>query len=85
MKALPGPGEIIRTKPIGRTDANGNYSLTFAMRDDEIERGYFFVEYEVNESEYLTFADDCIPFHHLKPVRFCGHSSKYLLMNSTVA
>ena len=60
-------GGIIRTKAIGRTDANGNYSLTFAMRDDEIAGGYFLVEYEVNESEYLTFANDYIFFPDLKP------------------
>lgn len=44
----------IRNKATTRTDSEGNFNLKFFIRDDEIENGGFRIEYELNESEYLS-------------------------------
>lgn len=48
-------GGTIRTKAITETDANGNYSLSFLIRDDELLDGVFQISYdEIDEDIYAT-------------------------------
>ncbi len=53
-------GGIIRTKAMTRTDAEGNFRLRFFIRNDELNDSdsSFFIEYEINENEYLTGGSD---------------------------
>lgn len=44
----------IRKKAITQTDSQGNFNLKFYMRDDEINDGGFYLEYEINESKYIS-------------------------------
>ena len=44
----------VRTKATTRTDSNGDFSISFFMRDDELESGIHRMSFErLNESEFL--------------------------------
>ncbi|PIB30691.1 hypothetical protein BFP78_00020 [Gaetbulibacter sp. 5U11] len=44
----------VRTKATKRTDSNGDFSISFFMRDDELESGIHRMSFErLNESEFL--------------------------------
>ena len=44
----------VRTKATTRTDSNGDFSISFFMRDDELESGIHRISFErLNESEFL--------------------------------
>jgi hypothetical protein len=47
-------GSTTRNKAKTRTDANGNYELKFSVRNDELEKGYFLIEYLVDQNEFLV-------------------------------
>ncbi|MCA8829388.1 hypothetical protein [Hymenobacter pini] len=40
------------------TDANGNYRLSFFIKDEELTDGYFSVRYTPNKSQYYTIGED---------------------------
>lgn len=46
-------GGTIRTKAITETDSQGNFDLSFFIRDDEINEGYYHLEYEIDENTYI--------------------------------
>lgn len=49
----PFGGGIIRKKAVSRTDEQGNYTLRFLLRDDELEKGYIEIHYGVDKDKYL--------------------------------
>jgi len=56
-------GGAIRKKAITHTDSFGNYTLSFQVREDEMEEGYFIFEvltgkdyFRCNENEYPSFS-----------------------------
>jgi hypothetical protein len=46
-------GGIVRKKAVTKTDAQGNYTLRFLLRDDELENGYIEIHYGVDKDKYL--------------------------------
>lgn len=46
-------GSITRNKAKTKTDANGNYELKFSVRQDELETGYFIIEYQVDQDKFF--------------------------------
>jgi hypothetical protein len=48
-------GGTIRKKVTAKTDANGDFRISFSMRDDELKQGYFDIDFEINEANYLVF------------------------------
>jgi hypothetical protein len=47
-------GSVEREKAVTRTDVNGNFRLSFSMRDDELENGGFYFKFNVDEQKYYT-------------------------------
>ena len=47
-----------KTKTQGRTDANGNYNLSFFIKDEELTEGFFVVEYIVDKNKYYTIGQN---------------------------
>ena len=47
-------GGTIRKKGVARTDANGNYTLSFLLRDAELQDGYIAVTISLDQQTYAT-------------------------------
>ena len=46
-------GGTIRKKAVAKTDQQGNYTLRFLLRDDELQDGYIEIQYGIDNGKYL--------------------------------
>jgi hypothetical protein len=56
---------IIRTKATTLTDSEGNFTLNFSIRDEELEDGGFYIEYVLNEEQYLNSYQNRITLYQI--------------------
>ena len=52
-----GSERIVREKAVTEVDENGLFDMQFEVRDDELERGNYFVRFYVNPEEYFFFGN----------------------------
>ncbi|WP_461488680.1 hypothetical protein [Pontibacter sp. HJ8] len=53
-------GGTIRKKAVARTDENGYYTLSFLLRDEELEQGYIVIESSLDKQKYFICQSDDI-------------------------
>jgi hypothetical protein len=54
---------VDRIKAKGKTDAEGRYSLSFLLREDELQEGSLKIVYSVDESQYLVLGSRPAAFY----------------------